>query len=266
MVASNRPHRGFTLIELLVVIAIIAILAAILFPVFAQARAKARQTACLSNSKQIGTALVMYMQDYDEICVPWYTLSGLPSNTARQDLNSWVHMIQPYIKNGGPQRILNPAGIKAAGMMACPSFSERFWDVAARDDCDGAGILAWKNPKHYWANYGIGLGISNATTCGTATAPDYWFAGSNVGSGIFMSLAQVERPAESAIVTDGFTGIIPSGGVGTTMGCESADSHSEGGNITYIDGHSKWIKGNIERYYNTDANGCVYMRYLSIDK
>src|SRR5712692_7503045 len=66
---NRRPFRAsaFTLIELLVVIAIIAILAAILFPVFAQARAKARQAACLSNEKQVGTAIMMYVQDYDEV-------------------------------------------------------------------------------------------------------------------------------------------------------------------------------------------------------
>src|SRR5436189_247315 len=63
---KGRRSLGFTLIELLVVIAIIAILAAILFPVFAQARDKARQAGCLSNLKQVGTALMMYQQDYDE--------------------------------------------------------------------------------------------------------------------------------------------------------------------------------------------------------
>jgi prepilin-type N-terminal cleavage/methylation domain-containing protein len=62
----RKSNKGFTLIELLVVIAIIAILAAILFPVFAQAREKARQTSCLSNCKQIGLSLQMYAQDYDE--------------------------------------------------------------------------------------------------------------------------------------------------------------------------------------------------------
>jgi prepilin-type N-terminal cleavage/methylation domain-containing protein len=63
---ATVPHRGFTLIELLVVIAIIAILAAILFPVFAQAREAARKTACLSNTRQLGMAFVQYVNDYDE--------------------------------------------------------------------------------------------------------------------------------------------------------------------------------------------------------
>src|SRR5262249_48531458 len=72
----SRPKRGFTLIELLVVIAIIAILAAILFPVFAQARAKARSISCLSNVKQFGNAFHMYVQDYDETCPSMWGGSG----------------------------------------------------------------------------------------------------------------------------------------------------------------------------------------------
>lgn len=87
-------HTGFTLIELLVVIAIIAILAAILFPVFARAREQARKTSCLSNLKQIGTAIVMYAQDYDENLVPVAT--GIcPGPTSF----GWADLAYPYVKN-----------------------------------------------------------------------------------------------------------------------------------------------------------------------
>ncbi len=76
MSISSKPERGFTLIELLVVIAIIAILAAILFPVFAKAREKARQTACLNNQRQIATALLMFAQDHDELMPSAQTIWG----------------------------------------------------------------------------------------------------------------------------------------------------------------------------------------------
>ena len=91
--APRRP--AFTLIELLVVIAIIAILAAILFPVFAQAREKARQTACLSNQKQIGTGLMMYNQDYDETFPVRYGAND-PTDGHQW---TWKDMLAPYIKN-----------------------------------------------------------------------------------------------------------------------------------------------------------------------
>jgi prepilin-type N-terminal cleavage/methylation domain-containing protein/prepilin-type processing-associated H-X9-DG protein len=91
-------HRGFTLIELLVVIAIIAILAAILFPVFAQAREKSRQTMCLSNLKQCALGATMYSQDYDEAFLTIGMPEGRPSPGT---FVYWQKLIQPYMKNRG---------------------------------------------------------------------------------------------------------------------------------------------------------------------
>src|SRR5712692_8437838 len=112
---TGRAHPAFTLIELLVVIAIIAILAAILFPVFAQARAKARQATCLSNQKQLGLAWVMYAQDYDEtspnpvfIGRYWikdfggcgaYKSAPLGTGVTRCDDLYFQDLIQPYARN-----------------------------------------------------------------------------------------------------------------------------------------------------------------------
>jgi prepilin-type N-terminal cleavage/methylation domain-containing protein len=100
-------RRGFTLIELLVVIAIIAILAAILFPVFAQARDKARQTMCLSNQRNIGMAIIQYNQDYDETFPPSRYATGCPGNDGGVRHTPWSILIMPYVKN--------------AGVFACPS-------------------------------------------------------------------------------------------------------------------------------------------------
>lgn len=105
---EQTAKTGFTLIELLVVIAIIAILAAILFPVFAQAREKARQTSCLSNSKQYATAILMYTQDYDET----FPMSAYPSSTG---IVTFYLAIDPYVKN--KQIAVCPSEAKAMKML-----------------------------------------------------------------------------------------------------------------------------------------------------
>src|SRR6476659_6093790 len=111
-----RVHRrGFTLIELLVVIAIIAILAAILFPVFAQARAKARQTSCTSNMKQVGLAILMYATDYDEQ-LPWGASNGGATTT------TWYDLVEPYVKVGAAGFGFTSAAVGPKTFYVCPDF------------------------------------------------------------------------------------------------------------------------------------------------
>src|SRR5437879_751496 len=99
----HRKERAFTLIELLVVIAIIALIAAILFPVFAQARDKARAASCLPNLKQMGTAWTMYVQDYDEMFPRSYPLNVWDDCATMKDrshFGGWVgNLLVPYTKN-----------------------------------------------------------------------------------------------------------------------------------------------------------------------
>jgi prepilin-type N-terminal cleavage/methylation domain-containing protein/prepilin-type processing-associated H-X9-DG protein len=132
---TSHKSLGFTLIELLVVIAIIAILAAILFPVFAQAREKARAISCLSNEKQMGTALLMYSQDYDETFPLWNQaawINDIPAGDGCHDplpgvtypyeetsADLWDAKLVPYVKNGHPE-IVSPDKHDYSGVWHCP--------------------------------------------------------------------------------------------------------------------------------------------------
>lgn len=206
----SRSHRavGFTLIELLVVIAIIAILAAILFPVFAKAREKARQTACASNLKQIMLGVAQYSQDYDEVLVGVQYVD-----------QAWGDVIQPYLKS---RDLLNcPSSNYRMGVNTTVT-PNRFW---RRND---SGV-----PSNTWYSYGInGWGDSTApTTTGPAGLP----------------LAAINRPSDVIMVTegDGATPYNINAGAftsGNVQGQIAWNRHSDGLNFAYVDGHVKWSK------------------------
>src|SRR2546422_8211142 len=135
--------RAFTLIELLVVIAIIAILAAILFPVFAQAREKARMATCLSNAKQIGLALQMYTQDYDETLL-WNPYPGGKGQGSVRgcpgDLPSlvWTELLRPYTKSTGIYQCPSiSAGTTAQHCATCPLVGSCRYSLANYRMADG---------------------------------------------------------------------------------------------------------------------------------
>jgi prepilin-type N-terminal cleavage/methylation domain-containing protein len=141
---NRNTKSGFTLIELLVVIAIIAILAAILFPVFAQAREKARQTSCLSNTKQIGLAVMMYMQDYDGT---FFSSQFVKPGVAIDGTNIGMML------NFGSEYLLNPY-IKSNSLFRCPD--ETFADYWGR-------VSGWVPGSSRCTNNGAALPCNSAS-------------------------------------------------------------------------------------------------------
>jgi len=258
-----KRRNGFTLIELLVVIAIIAILAAILFPVFATARESARRTACISNQKQIGTAILMYSQDYDDQIVPWLRRSaGEPSSQ-----RIWSTLLQPYIKNGGNY------SAASSGVMACPSWSQQKL-VASAANCitpPPFDINSYFPATQLFSHYAMAGPASGGD--GSQANPFYKWPGSgSVGptpgvDDVVVSLASVLRHSETALVSDGAT-LFRSGkgpSVISLFGCEASEMHQGGGNLVFLDGHAKWVKGNAERVLSVDKNGKYFQRYFTYD-
>ena len=188
MLRSRRSRRGFTLIELLVVIAIIAILAAILFPVFAQAREAARKSTCLSNLKQIGTSMMMYVQDYDETLPPPFTNPAALPGTNPEPINAgalgWADLITPYAKNAGIfQCPSNP--IKA--LMRTDITPNRFYRTPlGNTTTDAAGGTIPTNVDY---NYAV-----NEFTNANAEGPF---------SNVYRAIASQPAPASTALVAEG---------------------------------------------------------------
>ena len=256
-----KRRNGFTLIELLVVIAIIAILAAVLFPVFAQARDKARATSCLSNERQVATGLMLYAQDYDDMILPWLSRPG-PAPKVRL----WTSRIQPYLKNGGD----TPAN----GVLACPSWNEsRLKEASNAADCNGPGnIDAAFPPSELYSHYAIASPMATKTGDGSAANPftqyagSGWIRGSATPPEYYIGMASVQRPSDTAIVTEGVTLVKYFGASAANLilfGCEGANMHQGGGNLIFLDGHAKWVKGNPERVLAQNGAGQYYRKYFT---
>ena len=234
--------RVFTLIELLVVIAIIAILAAILFPVFAQAREKARQTSCLSNLKQIGTAFMMYAQDYDET----WPGDALPDvgEASRWGTYYWPFLVNAYVK-GGPQSYNKSKG----GIFVCPT------DPSTGQELAGARTTkVWPEPATSW-------GLQRDPARGNNLW--YWcsYSINELVSDTAPSLAAWESPAESFLILEANDSEIEGDELNELQGVPRVNSgpggsaHSGGLNFLYQDGHAKWSKLSYTAATGTARNG-----------
>jgi len=217
----RKRTRGFTLIELLVVIAIIAILAAILFPVFAQAREKARTISCLSNTKQIATAVHMYVQDYDEM----FALNLYLSDAATGQVFTFYDAHLPYVKN--------------VDVLVCPSDSpvQGFQQLLT-----GCGYPFRSTGQFERFSYN----------------GNYCIFQHGAGNVLFMpnprparSMASVPRPALQSVFFDGellcnFDSPFFDPGNPPSPLNQKPPRHTEGVNVAYVDGHSKFQKARID--------------------
>lgn len=261
-----RRSHGFTLIELLVVIAIIAILAAILFPVFAQARESARKISCLSNAKQIGTAGLMYVQDYDETMMsPAFRRVGNTGPTPysnyfwSRNWMCWPELVIPYTKN--------------LQIYTCPDRADQpFFGYtinvnSSNDDFPGA-----PTPPGNW-NDGTSSGATKPNQYSPslaelrAPASTIWFhdsAPSIMQEGLTVwadleALALSNSSAASSLELDGcetIAQLFRSGGGAVDRSTLITNPHRHQGqlNVLFCDGHSKAMRpSNIpESYWNVE--------------
>ncbi|MGB9797903.1 MAG: type II secretion system protein [bacterium] len=249
-------RKGFTLIELLVVIAIIAILAGILFPVFTRAREQARKAACLSNGKQLGMALAMYSQDWDETLPIWYTpCHGFPHGPLM-----WTEQLYPYIKNW--QVFQCPSALTGNG-------AGDEWNACCYPSSSGRPQNDLRHCVNNGCNYGYNEGIMGNGTVEPFDNEKWgpWARGSCRGQA---RLANQAAPSETVVIADvGCTFLCPwdvdnyayntyhlgintrialsnlrcrYGGKYPYPALEDAARHTGGQVLIFADGHAKWYK------------------------
>ncbi|HEY3331397.1 MAG TPA: DUF1559 domain-containing protein [Capsulimonadaceae bacterium] len=235
MAHACKSVRAFTLIELLVVIAIIAILAAILFPVFATAREKARQATCQSNLKQIGLAYHQYEQDYDEM-TPY----------CPYDVNRWnpVFHAAPFQYGICLGSQLHPY-LKSLGVWRCPSDS-----ITAPTTVNG-----YQDPS---ALYG---GVNNPSYVYNMYFTELWASNSSISSNPIvetpLSVSQIQTPSNDGILfgawgvfwfSDNNTTWPRLEGYPTATSPVLREGHNNGCEALFADGHVKWISGSVLAY------------------
>jgi prepilin-type N-terminal cleavage/methylation domain-containing protein/prepilin-type processing-associated H-X9-DG protein len=212
MSRTRRP--AFTLIELLVVMALLTILAAILFPVFAHAREKARQTTCTSNMKQLGQVMMMYAQDHDERYAPHF----YPSPDER---GHWANLVIPYLGQGNQP----PAGqLWPGGIMICPSsrYSTRGYALSEELSARPQAVVTRPAEVVLFAET-VQVRDWKSTAAQLETRKECW--GGENGSGVGPEIRDDDD-------------------VTPPEGCYSMPRyrHSGGVNLTFVDGHVKWMR------------------------